>query len=326
MRSSPGLPPAPDPVRSSCAIPSASRYRQPAAALLGLLLAGPCLGQELEPRRWGHLPTGTDYLGIGYVYTEGEIAFDPVLRLEQGEIEMSTLAAKYIHSFEMGGRSARFDLVQAYQDGRWNGLLDGSPASVDRSGWGDTAIRFAVNLFGAPPLKGKEFAAYRAATDCETIIGAGLVATLPTGEYFDDKLINLGENRFSFRPQLGIVHTRGHWTGEFTGSVWLYTDNQDFWNGHQLDQDPLASMQGHLIYTIRPGLWLGTSLGYDYGGRSSIDGIQKDDLKSVVSWGLTCGVSVSRSMGFKFGYIGSRTQRDVGADLNHLVAAFSVMW
>ena len=30
-----------------------------------------------------------------------------------------------------------------------------------------------------------------------------------SGEYLDDKLINLGANRFAIRPQSGVVHTRG---------------------------------------------------------------------------------------------------------------------
>ena len=66
-----------------------------------------------------------------------------------------------------------------------------------------------MNLYGAPPLKGKEFAAYRAKVDVETIVGTALVVHLPTGDYMDDKLINLGSNRFTFWPQFGVVHNRG---------------------------------------------------------------------------------------------------------------------
>jgi hypothetical protein len=97
---------------------------------------------------------------------------------------MDTAALKYIRTFECFGKSARFDLVQAYQDGEWTGLLDGAPASVQREGFADTTLRFAINLFGAPPLEGEEFAQFRAGLDCETIIGAGLIVALPTGEYF----------------------------------------------------------------------------------------------------------------------------------------------
>lgn len=294
---------------------------------MGLTFAGLCEAQDLEPRRWGHLPVGANFAGGGYIETRGDIAFDPVLRIEDGEVELHTLLGKYIHSFELMGKSARFDLTQAYQDGSWTGLIDGVPAVANRSGLSDTVVRFALNLMGAPPLAGKEFAAYRAGVvDCETIVGAGLVVVLPTGDYLDDKLINLGENRFTFRPQLGVVHSRGPWSYEFTGSAWFYTDNDEFWNGHHISQDPLITAQGHLIHTFRPGLWLGASLGYGFGGRSTVDGVGKDDRKSQLVWGLTCGLPLSRSVGVKVGYIGSRTFQDTGADLDHFACAISVLW
>ncbi len=78
-------------------------------------------------------------------------------------------------------------------------MLNGVPASTDRDGWADSVRRFAVNLFGAPPLAGQEFLDYRKnVATCETIVGAGLVIQLPTGEYLEDKLINLGSNRYTF--------------------------------------------------------------------------------------------------------------------------------
>ena len=282
--------------------------------------------QDLEPRRWGHLPLGANFAGLGYVHTEGDIALDPVLRLTDVEVQMDTAALKYIRTFECFGKSARFDLVQAYQDGEWTGLLDGAPASAQREGFADTTLRFAINLFGAPPLEGEEFAQFRAGLDCETIVGAGLIVALPTGEYFSDKLINLGENRYSFRPQIGVVHARGKWSFEFTGAASFFTENDDFFGGKNLEQEPLIALQGHAIYTFRPGLWLGASLGYDFGGQSTIDGIEKNDRREMLSWGVTCGVPVSRSVGLKFGYIDTSTQRQTGSDLGHFVAAMSVMW
>ena len=67
--------------------------------ILGLPIL--CFAQELEPRRWSHLPTGTNFAGGGYVYTEADISFDPVLRIENVEMEMHTLAVKYIRTFEL---------------------------------------------------------------------------------------------------------------------------------------------------------------------------------------------------------------------------------
>ena len=166
--------------------------------------------------------------GLGYAYTGADVAFDPVLLIEDVKLDLNSLPLKYIRTFKLAGKSARIDLLEAYQDAEWNGLVDGVPTRVTRSGWSDTVLRFAVNLIGAPPLKGTEYADYRAAAETETIVGLGLELQIPTGQYFDDKLLNLGTNRVTFRPQLGVVHKQGKWTTEFTASSWLYTDNDSF--------------------------------------------------------------------------------------------------
>jgi len=293
---------------------------------LFFILASPCLGEELEPRQWAHIPIDTNFIGAGYAYTEAGIDFDPVLKIENGQMEMHTWAVKYIRSFALFEKTARIDLLQAYQEGRWSGLLDGVSTTVKRSGWSDTNLRFAINLYGSPPMKGKEYAAYRAATEVETIVGAGLSVQLPTGDYMDDKLINLGTNRFTFRPQLGVVHSWGNWSLETTGLVALYTDNNEFYNGKKLERDPLYIIHSHLIYFFRPGVWAGPSAGYDYGGRSTVDGTSKDDRKQNLYWALSLGFPVSRRLGVKIAYIGSRTQEATGIDSDSLILGLSAFW
>ena len=192
--------------------------------LFAASLVPPCLAMELEPRQWSHLPGGTNFAGVGYAYTEADISVDPVLKLEDVELELQTWVGKYIRTFELFDKSVRIDLTQAYQKGDWTGLLDGAQASTSRSGWSDTFLRLAVNLYGAPPMDRKEFAAYRSGIKTDTIVGMGLVVRLPTGDYMEDKLINLGNNRYTFRPQAGINHTWGKWTAEATAEVAFYTD------------------------------------------------------------------------------------------------------
>jgi hypothetical protein len=297
--------------------------------LYGFLALGPalpCFAQELEPRRWSHLPIGTNFAGAGYAYTAADISFDPVLLIENADMEMHTWGVKYIRTFELFEKSARVDFAQAYQEGRWAGVLDGVSTTVRRSGWSDSALRFAINLYGAPPLEGKEYAAYRAETDVETIVGTGLVVQIPTGDYMDDKLINLGTNRFTFRPQIGVVHTRGKWSMEVTGAAWIFTDNDEFFNGNKLEQDPLYTFQGHLTHTFRPGLWATASAGYGYGGQSTVNGAEKDDRKENLAWALSLGYPITRQLGVKVAYIGTRTQESVGLDTDTIAVSFSIFW
>ena len=291
-----------------------------------LSFAYPSFAEELEPRRWSHLPINTNFIGGGYAYTEVDIGLDPILKLEAVDVELHTWGAKYIRTFSLLDKTARVSLLQAYQEGRWSGLINGAPKSVSRSGWTDTVLNFAINLCGAPPLQGKEYAAYRAAAEVETIVGAGLSVQLPTGDYMDDKLINLGTNRFTFRPQIGVTHKRGKCSTEVTGLVALYTDNDEFFNGNKLEQEPIYIIHSHLVYDFRHRVWAGMSAGYNHGGKSTVNGVKKDDLKQNLAWALSFGFPLSRHLGVKMAYSGTRTQERTGTDSATFAIGLSSFW
>ena len=297
--------------------------------LLFLISGGfvlPCFALDLEPLKWNHIPLGTSFAGGAYAYTEADISVDPALQLEEVEMKLDTVAAKYIHAFEIFGKSARIGITQAYQKGRWSGLVDGTPASIKRSGWSDTFVRFAANLYGGPPLSGKDFSDYRATLKEETIVGAALVLRLPTGDYMDDKLINLGQNRFAIRPQIGVIHTRNEWTTEFTAEIAFYTDNDDFFNGRELEQKPILFTQAHLIRKLGPGEWASFSLGYNYGGENTVDGDDKDNKRQNFGWALGYSYPISRTAGIKISYINSQSQESTGLDSESLVAGVAFAW
>ena len=289
-------------------------------------LAVPCHAQELDPRRWSHLPIDTNFAAVRYAYTEADITLDPTLLIEGGKKEMHTWAFGYIRTFKLLDKSARFDLVQAWEKGRWNGLLDGVPAATDRGGMSDTSARFAINLIGAPPLAGKEYAAYRAAVKKETIVGAALAVQLPTGEYKKDKLINLGRNRYTFRPQLGVVHNRNRWSFEVTGAAWFFTNNESFFEGNRLEQDPFYTLQAHVVHTFHSRLWLHAGAGYGYGGETAVNGVDKNNRKENFVWGIGAGYPITRQLAIKAGYIQTRSQTSIGEDSDTITIGFSTFW
>jgi hypothetical protein len=292
-----------------------------------LLVAGlPVIAQEVEPRRWSHLPVDLNIMGVGAAYTVGDIFFDPVLNVSDTTLELQTYVAKYIRSFELLSRSARIAVIGAYQDGRWEGVRDGEPLVVTRQGMADPSVRFAVNLYGAPPLRGKAFAERHATSDRETIVGAALLVTLPLGDYMEDKLINLGGNRFVVHSQFGAIHRRGPLSMELTMALWLWSDNDDFLDGSKLEQDPMVTGQTHVIYTVRPGLWAAVSGAYGYGGESSVNGVHKDDRNDRFLYAVTLGIPINRRTGIKLVYVGARTQNVLGYDTDTVSLAASYIW
>jgi len=291
-----------------------------------VLLCAQIQAQDLEPRRWSHLPTGLNVLGLGGGWTDGDILFDPVLRIQDATFELSVASLGYVRTFELLGKSSRVDVSVPYAAGRWEGLVNGEFTEVRRRGFMDPRLRFSMNLYGAPPLKGLEFVQYRREHPVDTTIGAAIQIQFPFGDYNDKKLINLGNNRFYVRPQIGVLHQHYKWQFELTGSVFLYQSNDEFYNGNELRQKGLWFMQSHAIYTFKPGWWASASLGYGYGGESSIDNVHKNDARRNVYWAFSLGVPINANQGFKLVYFSSNTNTSLGSNSNALLAAWSLNW
>lgn len=294
-------------------------------SLIACLAApGVVLAQDLEPRRWTHLPIGTNVTGLTYAYTEGKLTLDPVLQIEDATVDSHTLVAAYSHSFDCFSKTGRLDVLVPYQDSTWTGLLAGAPATRQRTGLSDPWLRLSVDLVGAPALKGEEFQRYRAAHPVDTIVGAALAVGLPLGDYQAERLLNLGQNRFTFRPQVGVVHTRGSWSYELTTSVFLFTANDEFFGGTERTQDPLYEAQSHVIHTFPNRWWASAGAGYSRGGASEIDGDSKDDTRSSLLSGLSVGLPVGKTQSLKLVYLRSDTLVDVGSDTDGFFLAWSI--
>jgi hypothetical protein len=146
------------------------------------------------------------------------------------------------------------------------------------------------------------------------------------GEYLEKRLINLGANRWIIRPQIGVVHNWDKWAAELTTSAWIFTDNDDFDVDKTREQDRLMSIQSHLIYTFRPGLWISLSAAYGGGARSTIDGVQANDQIGNVLVSVALGVPINRRQGFKIAYIHGETTKNTGSDYDSVLLAYSIMW
>ncbi len=282
--------------------------------------------QDLEPRRWSHLPVGQNIVGVGYVYTEANVFFNPVWKLTDATSQINSLGFTAIHTFDLAGKSARFSLALPYVSGRWEGDVDNEFQIIHRRGAGDPRLRLSVNLYGAPALDGTEYVQYRAEHANNTVIGASIAVTMPFGKYCDDCLINIGNNRWSVRPQIGVVHTRGPWAFELTGSAFMFTDNDNFVDKAILKQKNVYAVQTHVIYNFKPGIWASLSTGYGTGGRVTIDQQRTNFEVDNWVWAASLGISVGKTQSLKLTWLSGRTQNLVGRDSDNLLLSWSMRW
>ena len=298
----------------------------PPRMFAALVLPVVAQAQDLEPRRWTHMPVGTNVASVNYAYTTGDVFFDPVLELQDVQLESHAIVGAYTRSFDVAGTTGRLDAILPFQSARWKGLLSGAPASALREGFSDPWLRFSVGLLGTPALDPAAMAEFRRSNPVRTVVGAALGVMFPLGEYDSDKLLNLGQNRFIFRPQLGVTHLRGPWSYELTGSLLVYTDNTDFFRGNTLEQDPLFALQGHVVRSFASGFWASAGLGYNWSGASTINGTFQDDSRGNLLYAFSVGAQLSASQGFKIGYFRGDALENIGSDYHNVFVSWSVLF
>lgn len=277
--------------------------------------------QDIEPRAYSNAPIGVNFLIAGYAYTRGGVAFDSQLPITNPDLNTSSAVLAYARVLDLWGMSGKFDAVVPYT---WlSGTADyrGEAVSRNVNGLANSMFRLSINLYGAPALTMKEFADW----EQDLIIGASLRVTTPWSQYDDTKLINIGTNRWSYKPELGISKAIGPWTFEATAAVAFYTDNEDFFGGKTRRQDPLYSLQGHVIYGFRSGVWVSLDSTYFTGGRTTVDGVLNSDLQQNWRVGGTLSLPVDRQNSIKF-YASRGVSSRTANDFDLLGIAWQYRW
>lgn len=289
--------------------------------LLALLAATSLQAQEMEPRNYSPAPVGLRIAGLGYSESRGDINFDPSLAVEDAEATIGATLGFFASTFALLDRPWRVSALLPYFDGELTGSLAGEDRRIARYGPGDARVTLAVTLGGLEPLSPAEFAR----REQRTTWGASLTVAAPTGEYDPDLLINIGANRWSVKPEIGIFHPMGKWTLEASLGTWFFGDNTDFAGGATRSQNPLTSLQAHASYTFRPGLWLAATGTWYGGGRTSVDGVRKQDFQSSSRVGLTLSVPLTRQQSLKLtGSSGVATR--VGNDFDSWLIVWQYRW
>lgn len=290
---------------------------------LGLLLfaAGAAHSQDLEPRAFSPAPVGLNFVALGYGYSFGNVLLDPAVPITDGEATLHSLVAGYVRTIDVFGMAGKADVIVPFVvHGDWKGVVQGVPDSTTRTGFGDPMFRLAVNFVGAPAERLPEFAGHRHGA----VVGASLQVVAPLGLYEAERIVNLGSNRWVFKPRIGVSYPIGQWILETHATAWFFTDNPDA-NGARLEQAPMWAMDAHVARVLRNGIWFSVDIGYIQGGRTTRDGVPSTEQQESVRFGATLALPVTSRHSLKFGYFTGLHTR-LGSDFDNLVVAWQYRW
>jgi hypothetical protein len=300
--------------------------RQPPVARWAWIAAALCCvacdasAQSIEPRAYSNAPVGANFLIAGYAHTRGALSFES-LPLTDAHLSTSSAVVAYARALDLWGMSGKFDVIVPYTWLSGSALFEGDPIERNVNGFADPAFRLSVNLYGAPALRLPEFRSY----EQDLIIGASLQVSAPLGQYDSTRLINIGSNRWWFKPELGISKQIARWTFEFQGGVTFFTTNDDFFGGRRREQDPLYSARAHTIYTFSSGIWGSLDAVYFTGGRTTIDGSVNRDLQQNWRVGGTLAIPVDHHNSIKL-YLSSGVSARTGNNFDLGGIAWQYRW
>jgi hypothetical protein len=246
---------------------------KPVALALAALSAFPSLvlAQELEPRAYSASPIGANFAGVGYGYSTGGVLFDPSLPVSDVHADINAISIGYGRTFDVGGMQGLITATIPYAWGVLTGKVGPSmtDSMITRTGFGDFRTKFSLNIIGSPALTPQEFATR---PPQPFLFGASLLLQAPTGAYNPHHLVNIGSNRFAFKPELGFSYNfdRKLYLDFYTG-VWFFAKNMEFYpDNNTLSESPLLSFQFHVSYTFNKQFWVAIESTLYSGGEQTV--------------------------------------------------------
>jgi hypothetical protein len=274
--------------------------------------------QELEPRAYSPSPIGTTFVLGGFGRSQGPILLDPSLDVDNVEGDLWIATVGVGHIFGVAGRQARVLGVVPVAWGDVQGVVSGSPERQALRGLADPRVKFTIGLHGALALTAEEFARMPR----QVVVGASVTVVPPLGQYESTRLVNLGYNRWAFKPELGLSHQIGRWTFDGYAGAWLFTANHAYYpRTATREQDPVWTMQTHVSYGLPRRMWIAFNGTWFAGGQTSVDDVASPDLQRNARLGATFSVPIGARQSLKFVYsTGATTRR--GSAFN----TFNVTW
>jgi len=262
--------------------------------------------QDLAPRAYLITAIHSNAITLTEGIYTGNITFNGSLPITGATATVSVSVFSLTHSLSFFGRSANFFASIPYGVGNFRGTVAQIPKHQYRSGLLDSEFRFSVNVKGGPAMDPREFAKWRQ----KTLIGLSLKVVAPTGQYDPMRLLNYGNNRWAFKPEVGLSRRWGNWIVDTYGAVWFFTTNQDFFSHNKFSpgvntqsEQPVGAFEAHLSYSFKPRLWASLDGNFWFGGSTSLNGVQNSaTVQRNSRLGGTVSVPITKHQSFKFSY------------------------
>ena len=184
-------------------------------------------GQDLEPRLLSAMLIDGNIGMIHYSLSGGNIPVDNALPVEDLKAKLNNFVFAYVRSFKLFNKLTKIDAVIPYSLGKYNAIVDGDAAQLNRNGLADPQLRISMILLGVTPLKPQD---YFKEVQKKLRLGVNFRVKVPVGTYDSNYALNVGTNRWTFQTGLGGSYTiKKKIIIEAHLNSWFFKKNLDFY-------------------------------------------------------------------------------------------------
>jgi hypothetical protein len=244
---------------------------------------------ESGPRAYQNVPVGTNVAQLYYNHSETRGSLN---------IKSDIEVLRYYRYFDFFGNAAAVGAYLPYANAKLSIPAFGLNQST--SGMGDAVLVFGFDLYGGPAIALDEYKSWVQ----KTIIGFSAQLTLPTGKYDKTKIVNIGSNRWAFRPELAISHQIGT-SGVYVESYLnyqMFTKNSEYLGNFVRQQGGIVGVDGHLSYAFMRGAFVSLDYLRSWGGETSVNGVKQRDQLRDIKFGATLKVAFNRNTAAELKY------------------------
>jgi hypothetical protein len=258
--------------------------------------------QFTEAHNYDNTPVGVNQLELAYAYARANSSIDTSLILAGAKFKLNEGTISYAHYFGFVDRLVWVEATVPLAS--LDGSVSGTIVHNSATGAGDSSFTVSMLLKGGPALSVVQFADYHPTTT----VGMSLLITAPTGKYNPNQLLNLGSDRWSFKPEIALSHPFGpeqKWQLDAYANAYFFTDNTSYHRAEILRQEPLPGIEGHISYSLTNSLWASLDTRYSFRGSTLVNGENQNNSQQNFLLGCEVNVSLDRqsSLVFEFGKV-----------------------
>jgi hypothetical protein len=219
----------------------------------------------------------------------GNASVDPSLVIGGASLDINQATIAYTRYFGLFHRLAWAEA--ALPVAHLGGSISGTSIQGSVGGTADSSYALGTLVMGGPAMNAAQFENYRPTTT----VGVSVAFTAPTGRYDSEKILNLGSDRWSFKPEIALSQPFGpeqKWQLDTYVNAYFYTDNTSYRGRQILRQETLTGVEEHISYSFNDSLSISADTRYSFRGATVVDGVNQDNAQQNLIVGTEAKVSI----------------------------------